>query len=111
MKNIESRLTKIEKAAAMTERVTATYRDNSTIEMDLLQAVRLLLAGTVRIITRPWKPGEMREHQDAVLCELEEYMDEVRDRHEKEKEKEKECTNKNCEIYIKYCTYEYRKEE
>lgn len=97
MKNIESRLNKVEKAVAKTERVTATYRNGTNVEMDLLQAVRLLLAGTIRIITRPWKPGEMREHQDAVLCEIEEYLDEARARRERE---ENEC--KDCEVFKKY---------
>ena len=83
MKKIENRLTKLEKAKASAECVTATYGDGSETEMDLLQAVRLLLDGTVRIITRPWKPGEQRDHGDKVLAELEQYMDEARERRAK----------------------------
>jgi len=88
MKSIDNRLSAVEKNAAKAEHIIATYRDGAEVEMDLLQAIRLLLGGTVRIITRPWKVGEQKEYQSDVLCELEEIMESARQKYIIEKTEE-----------------------
>ena len=75
MKNIEIRLSKIEREIAQGERVMVQYKDLQSAEMDLLQAVKLLLAGKVRQITAPWKPGEKGQHLTGVILQIERYLD------------------------------------
>lgn len=79
MKNIEIRLTKIEKAAAKTDIVTVEFKDTTkkSAEMDLLEAVRLFLKGTVRCIRAKWKSGEEQEYMTSVQREIEDYVNEL----------------------------------
>ena len=75
MRSIEARLSKVERVVAKAEMVGVEYKDLTRTEMDLLQAVRLLLEGKVRQITAPWKPGEKEQHLSGVILEIEKYID------------------------------------
>ena len=79
MRNIETRLSKLERVAAESEVVEVWYKDQTRAEMDLLRAVRLLIAGRVRQITAPWKPGEMEQHLKGTALEIEKWFDAKRE--------------------------------
>jgi len=74
MKNIEVRLSRIERETAQGERVQVQYKDLRSAEMDLLPAVKLLIAGKVRTISAPWKPGEKELHLSGVALDIENYL-------------------------------------
>ena len=74
MKNIEMRLSRIERDTAQGERVTVQYKDLQSAEMDLLQAIKLLIAGKVRTISAPWKPGEREAHLSGTILQIENYI-------------------------------------
>jgi|GEM_PF-6118765 len=99
MKNIENRLSAVERIAAKTELVEVNFKDNAKgkEEMDLLKAVHLLLNGSIHTITAKWKPGEREKYQDAVIREIEDYVDAMAEEREI-----REQAYQDCDIYKKY---------
>jgi len=77
MKNITSRLTKLEVSSAKTSLVNIELMNGEAIEMDLLQAINLFLLGDVYKITRILKPDEQRQYTSRIIQEVESYINMV----------------------------------
>jgi len=86
MRNIEARLTQIERESAKSQTVEVEFKNRESAKMPLLQAVQLLISGRVRTITMPWKSeAEIREFQTGVIGEIEAYVfNQIKKRREKE---------------------------